>query len=203
MNKDIIKKGKYSDFKNGESGMTKLIIYKGEKYVFRKFKSKKASDEIFYIYKKLEKYKFLPKLLYRKENIFIFEYISGKECKKPPQNLDTVKQVAKICAIVNKLKTNKKFSFDENFTKALKFILNKKKINKKQYNNLRNTYKSLKEKIKPKISLEVWDVHQGNFILNNKKIYLIDIGGIRIYYKGMGIIKSYSPNIYQIYFLVI
>ena len=168
---EAIRKGEYSVFNNGVSGLTNLIIYKGNKYVLRKFKSKRESDEIHKIYKKLEKFNFLPKLLHREGNNFVFEYIPGRECKKPPENLDTVRQIARICATVNKLKVNSTNNLDGNFRKYLSILLNKKKINKKQLTLLKEKYFTVKGKIKPPVSLEVWDVHQGNFIVYKKKIY--------------------------------
>ncbi len=189
---DVIRKGEYSEFENGESGLTKLIKYGGNRYVLRKFKSKRESDKMHKICKKLERFDILPKLYYRKGNDFVFEFVPGKECEKPPENLNIVKQVAKICAIVNKLKVGSKKNLDENFGKALNILLNKKKINKKQLTVLKETYSKMKKRISPQIALEVWDVHQGNFIFYKKKVYFVDIGGIKVDYKGLGIIKSFS-----------
>ena len=112
--------------------MTKLVEYNGKKYVLRKFKTKRKSDQVYEIYKKLEKFGILPKLYYRRGNNFIFEFIPGRECKKPPENLDVIKQVAKICAIVNKLKVNSVSDVDGSFRKALNVILKGKKISPKQ-----------------------------------------------------------------------
>lgn len=189
---NIVKKGKYSEFDNGESGLTKLVEYNGKKYVLRKFKTKRKSDQVYEIYKKLEKFGILPKLYYRRGNNFIFEFIPGRECKKPPENLDVIKQVAKICAIVNKLKVNSVSDVDGSFRKALNVILKGKKISPKQLVVLKKVYFTKKEEIRPSLVLEVWDVHSGNFILYKKKVYLVDVGGIRVDYKGLGIIKSLS-----------
>lgn len=191
MNYEEVLKGSYSNLENGKSGTAKLLVYKKKKYVVRTFKDKEKSDEIYKIYKKLKKFNFLPKLLYKKDNVFLFEYIPGRECKKPPENLEVVRQVAIICAKVNKIKFSKKVDLDKDFTEKLKIILKNKKINKKQYSTLQKRYKVLKKIAKPKIFLDAWDIHQGNFIINKKKVYMIDLGGIGLGYRGLGIIKSY------------
>lgn len=191
--KDVILKGEYKEFANGESGLTKLIDYKGKKYVLRRFKTKKESKECKKIYSKLERFGFLPKLLYSKESNFIFEFIPGRECKKPPENLEIVRQVAEIYALVNKTKYNFSIkNLDKIFYKSVNTILCKKRINKNESLKIKKAYKKFKFQVNPVPSLEVWDVHQGNFILNRKKVYLVDVGGINVNFKGIGIIKSYS-----------
>ena len=124
--KEIILKGEYKEFVNGESGLTKLINYKGKNYVLRKFKTKKEAEECKKIYFKLEKFGFLPKLLYCDGNNFVFEFIPGRECKKPPENLEIIRQVARICAIVNKTKYNGSIKdLDKRFYKSVNTMINK------------------------------------------------------------------------------
>ena len=189
--KKILSEGKITKFEKGVASSVYLIEYGNEKYVLRTFKSKKEADFYLGIMKKLNKFGFFPKVLKNKGRKVLFEYIQGRDCKDSDSKI-AANQVGIICAVVNKLKTNKEYNLDKQFKKFINKIEKSKILSRTQVKIARELYYTLSKSVKPKITLDANDVYAENFRINKGKIYMVDIEAIKPILKGQGIMKGFN-----------
>ena len=195
--KEALKKGKIKRILSdeGEGGVSReahLLEYDGKKYLLRICQSKATAKYHEKNYRRLEKYGFLPKLLYSEENKLIFEYIHGRDCKRN----DAIKvayEIGKIAGTINKIKLDKNEieDFNKKFYKKLRGLLRAKKIDKDLFNQIKKKYSSLTKKVNPKIALEATDIGANNFRIHKGKVFLVDIEMLRSSFKGRGIAKGF------------
>ena len=179
----LLKEGEISKLlpKGGGGGASKevyLIKHKGKKYVVRKCKTKDRADTFEKITKKFEKYDFLPKYLGRYRNNLFFEYIKGRDLTD--KDVKYAEKVGKIYGYINQGKSDNKerYDFTSKFYKNLNFLLERKIINKKDYNLIIKKFKELKRKVKLKFGFDNGDMDPHNFRFYNGKVYYVDIEGI-------------------------
>ena len=185
----ILKQAEITRTKLGDSGQTFLVKYKDKKFILRRCNNKKEADFYIQIYKKLNKYKFLPKIIERSKENILFEFIEGRNCRKS-EGKKIIYQVGKICACINKIRF-RKFDINKKAYYNLKTLLDKNVINKEKFEKIKGLYNKLKRKIKPKAAIDSNDVYPENFRLRRGKVYFIDIEAIKPRLKGQGIAKAF------------
>ena len=174
-------------------GLTKevhLLTHLGQKYILRKCPNLKTADKYEKIYDALEKYGFLPELLWRDRTKMIFEYLPGRDCRIADA-LRVAKDVGRIAGIINSAKIPfKQYDFDEKFFDKLNFLRRKHVLDYDKAKEVNELYYELKRKAKPQLSMDANDITDGNFRLSQGKIYFVDIEAIKPVPKGCGIAKA-------------
>ena len=187
------------------------------KYIVRRCKSEEKAKFYEIISEKLSKYKLIPKLIKRNGVDVIYEYIDGRDLRKK-EKLDIFKQVGEICAKINNVKilrdeeiniffdkqlkeletgNYKKFTFEEMAEKRKRrpnerhdIRRIKSLITSDEKDEIKRINNSLIRTTKATVCLDAVDVSPANFRLSNNKIYFVDIGGIKITIKGIGLAKG-------------
>ncbi|MDE1849053.1 MAG: hypothetical protein KGH55_03415 [Nanoarchaeota archaeon] len=167
-----------------------LTEYNGKKCVLREYYTKDIANHHVSICKELEKFGFLPRILHKEGRLVYFEFISGRDCERGDA-LRVASRVGEICAHINQLRKRGENKQEKLIYYAVKRLREKDFLNEELVKRLINKYNLLERKLKPKIAMDLNDVHPGNFRLNNGKVYLIDIEGIYPMYKGRAIGKAF------------
>jgi thiamine kinase-like enzyme len=191
---EILERGKLKPISKegmGSTGEAHLAVLDGQKYLLRICPSEKVQRYINY-YRKFRKYGFIPRLLERKNNYLLFEFIDGRVAHEH-ESPKVIKEVGKICAIINKLGARYSFKRERSFLEKLDEVKRKKVISQTIYDETLRLYKELKTKVKLKTSLDAGDVTSDNFMIGkNGRVYFVDIEAIKPNIKGMGIAKSFA-----------
>jgi len=188
--KYVLKEGKISKLEGGDSGQTYLVNHNKKKFVLREYENEKAADYYVMVHKKLQQYGFFPNLYYKEKNKILFEYIDGRDCKKSDA-LKVAYQVGKICATINKLKLRSVDKDSKNVNYALELFRKNNFLNEEDIRALEVRYETMRNKLKPKLTVEFDDVYAENFRLRKGKVYLVDIEDIDYKYQGRGIGKAF------------
>ncbi len=186
----ILKEGKISKLKGGDSGETFLVEYRKKKFVLRNYETKGEAEYYLLICKKLKQYGFLPEICYQEGNKILFEYIKGRDCRKSDA-FKVAEQVGKICARINRLSIQKNRCKEKSVTSRLQLLRDKGLIDEKQATFLEKRYFQLKKRARPSIAVEFTDVYPENFRLRDGKVYLVDLEGFEKMIKGRGIGKAF------------
>jgi hypothetical protein len=190
--KEIIKKASRKNFDKGTTKETLLLEYNGNLYVLRNFKDKNKVDRYIKIFNKLKKHNFLPKPLFREGKKLIVEFIEGKHPVKGQNEIDVVGDVSKICAYINDVDFDEKYDMDKEFLSNLRVIKEEKIVNTYQAGNIKKYYLDVKKRFKPKISWELDDSHQDNFIISKDGLFMVDCGAINPGPQGISIAVSFN-----------
>lgn len=189
--KHILEKGEIKELfsDSGEGGWSKevhIVNYNGEKYVLRRCRSLERAKDFEFLFKKFEKYDFLPKLYGRFENDLLMEYIEGRDLRKKELS-KTFEQIGRICAIVNKqdVKQKPSLKFDDWLKKGAGNVLEKAKTRK-----VRRLYSCLEKRVKVKSTWDCGDLNPDNFRLRKGKVYLVDIDSVIKVVRGYGLGKG-------------
>lgn len=195
--KKILNNGKISPLipESGFGGLSKevhLLDSQGEKYILRKCPNIKTADKYQRIYNSLERYEFLPKLLWRDRTKIIFEYIRGRDCQKSDAS-SVAFDIGKMAARINDLGNPRKIDYDmdEKFLTKLAFLQKKKVLEPLTAREIQEKYLALKEKAKPKLCMDINDVTPSNFRIYRGKVYMVDIEAIKLCPRGVGIAKGF------------
>jgi len=194
----------------GLTGEVHLLRYKDKKCVVRRCKDLETAENYQKIYKKLEKYGFLPRFLGRQGNDVCFEYIDGRHLRKDDPS-KVYEKIGKIAAQINR------FSGELNYRKIFgnqlkeietgKYVFSEKVRERRRINNedirpkkvfsagevreIRRVFNYLDKKCRPKTSLDGNDFGASNFLVDSYgRVFFVDIEGIRPKVKGFGISKA-------------
>ncbi len=175
----------------GLSGQTFLVEHGKENCVLRKFPDRKTANFHSDVIKRLQRHRIVPKLLGQHHNLLLLEFISGRTCTKDDAT-QAAFQVGRICGIINRMKLRNKYDIDVKFFKHLSLIKRRKIITSQEYVKAKKLYLMLKRRLKAKAAMDANDVYPANFRIQNGKIFLVDIEGIKPRLKGRGIAKAFS-----------
>jgi len=192
----ILKKGQIKSItlENGigSTGEAHLAFLGKEKYLLRICPDEETANKYLGYYKKFKRYGFFPKLLETMGKYMLFEFVNGKRCREH-ETPETIRQVGRICAIINKAKVPKNYKRNGSFIQKLEEIKNKKVINCELAQKTLENYALLEAKIKLRLSMDAGDVTCDNFMVDKKgHVYFVDIEAIKPNIKGMGIAKAFS-----------
>lgn len=188
--KHIIKNGKRSHLRGGESGETFLVEYRKKKFVLRNYETKDEADYIMNIYKKLRRYGFLPEIYVQDGKSLLIEYVEGRDCTKR----DTSKvalQVGRICGLINHLKMKGIRLKERSMSSIFKTLREYRIIDEKSYHILQSRYTLLRKKIHPTLAIDFDDVYPKNFRLRNGRVFLVDLEDFDMKVKGSCIGKAF------------
>ncbi|MCH7850545.1 MAG: hypothetical protein IH845_02775 [Nanoarchaeota archaeon] len=211
--KEMLKKGEISillpeEGGGGLSGEVHLVTYENKKIVIRRCKTLAKAKYYEFLSKKFKKYGFLPKFLGRYGKDVAYEFLEGRDLRGK-EKLWVFEEVGRIGGIINNTNINE--NIDLEFYKTLRELVNgnfsfkekvairrkrskiktkpKEVFTKKEALEIKNLYKKIKKKVKPRITLDAVDFTSGNFRISNGKIYLVDIECIKPSIQGQGISK--------------
>jgi Ser/Thr protein kinase RdoA (MazF antagonist) len=174
---------------SGTTGEAHLAQLKSKKYVLRICPDKKTAEWYIFLYRRLGKYEFLPKIIESQGKYLLLEYITGRDLKEK-ENKKIIYKVGKICARVNKTKYAGKYK--NKFLDKLTEITDKKIVSEEKSKQIEDMYKKLKRKVKPHLSLDIGDTTNDNFRFSKEgKVYFVDIEAIKYHIKGMSIAKAF------------
>jgi fructosamine-3-kinase len=174
----------------GRSEQTYIVKDGDNKYVLRKYKDKKEADEDAYFSKKVGRLDIIPRFYGQDGKNLLFEYIEGRDLSKE-ESLDVFRQMGEISAKAHRIKADK-FNLDKRFLRNLGYLKRKKTIDAGGYKKIKRAYLSLKQELKPTVTLDVADIIPDNYRINkNGKVYWIDIEGLKPSLKGRGMGKAY------------
>jgi hypothetical protein len=192
--KHLLKQGKITAIEPEEGGgLTRevhLLTHLGQKYILRQCPDLKTADKYEKIYYALEKFGFLPELLYRDRTRMIFEYLPGRDCRVSDA-LRVAQDVGTIAGAINSTRIPfKQYDFDEKFFDKLEFLKRKRVLDTDKSKEVRDLYYELKRKAKPKLAIDANDITNGNFRISDGQVYFVDIEAIKPVPKGCGIAKA-------------
>jgi len=190
---EIIKEKKYylpnHTHEGGNTKETHLVEYKDKKYVIRICNDKKSFENCELVFKKFKNKTFLPKLLEKKGNHFLIEFLGGRDLN---EEKDTSKeiftQVGMFLAEVNKVSSE--FNYKKSLKKYTLYLQRKEVLRKNQVRKLKETLWNLRH-IKLKTCLDISDLTADNCHIYAGKVYLTDIGAIKPKFAGFGITKVF------------
>lgn len=189
---EILERGKIKRLASSTSGTTgeaHIAVFEGKKYVLRICSDEKTAKWYAFLHKKLDKFDILPRLLEHDGKYLLVEYLEGRDLKEN-ESKENIKEVGKICAIVNNIKYKGKY--EDRFLFKLKEILDMGVISREKAREIEELYRRLKKKTSIKLSLDIGDCTNDNFrISRTGRIYFVDIEGIKYHIMGMSIAKAF------------
>src|SRR3989344_3743171 len=181
----ILKEGKLSRLRGGDSGKTYQIRRGPQKYVVKEYETANLAKYYELIHRKLFRYGFLPRLYCRDKNKLVFEYIEGRDCKKPDAS-EVAFQVGRICAIINTLSVRGRERDYKPLKYALALLRKHQVFSEEDTVTLGKLYRLWKSRAHPEFAIDFHDVYPENFRLRKRTVYLVDIENMEPKFKGRG-----------------
>lgn len=190
---EIIAEKKYYLPKHShEGGTTKethFVLYKGKKYILRICSDEKSNENCKLVFNKFKNKSFLPKLIEKKDNYFLIEFLKGRDLNEEKDiSRKIFIQLGKILAKVNTISF--KFDYKKSLEKYLSYLYKHKILPEEQFEKLEKILKILSH-TKLRACLDISDLTADNCHIYQKKVYLTDIGAIKPKFAGFGITKVF------------
>ncbi|MBD3252614.1 hypothetical protein GF386_02695 [Candidatus Pacearchaeota archaeon] len=173
-----------------QGGLTKevhSVRYRGREFILR-ICSNGNADAISFYSDFLSPRKILPRLLRRRGEYLLFEYLDGRDCNYDNRNV--AYEVGRISGEVTKIPCSVEKDFDEIFGKALDYLLSNGLIDDEKASRIIEKYWKLRP-AEPETRIELSDVIPGNFRLSSGRLYLVDVDSIGPRMKGRCFSKAF------------
>ncbi|MBR9700717.1 hypothetical protein GOV11_02530 [Candidatus Woesearchaeota archaeon] len=137
--------------------------------------------------------KYFPKFLGRDGEYVLFEKLKSFRDITNEELRANTRQLGRLCAEINNIESEGQNRHIHFFEKQITDLLDRSEIDKKSHDKAKRLHKHLLSKIDVQLALEVFDLHGGNIMINDKsKLIFVDDGGIEHRVKGMGFAKLCS-----------